>query len=62
MDWKESFLSVEVERELSKSRQNQPERNDTTKKKGCGCMSILIALFVGIVIWRLILELISFFI
>ena len=53
-DWNEEFLSYEVERELSKHKSNQPETND-----GCGCSSPLITLIVGIIVWRLMLEIIS---
>lgn len=61
MDWNEKFLSVGVERELAKSNQNQSEKKIAPETKGCGCTSLLISLIVGIILWRLILEILHLF-
>lgn len=59
MDWNEDFLAVEVERELAKSNQDQLGTSVVPETKGCGCTSIIVTLLVGVVGWRLLLEIIG---
>ena len=53
----DNFDIVAVEHELEMLRREQ-ERKPSLETKG-GCSSLLITLIVGVIIWRLILEIIS---
>jgi hypothetical protein len=60
-DWNEEFLSYEVEKELSKHDQRDPNLDGTPSKKS-GCAGLILKLIIGIIIFRLILEILGLFV
>ena len=54
---------VQTEYEFQREREINSEipRNSSASGSGCGCTSILAAILVSLIVWRLILEVASFF-
>jgi len=60
VDW--SVVAVETELEILRDQQKREEVSDNIHRasgSGCGCTSIIVAILVGLVGWRLLLEIIG---